>query len=61
MKDLNRMPVDFTREIVRLWRAFIRDLHNHGNALAASAQTVLDDLIAESALVVSNEPIVTTA
>jgi hypothetical protein len=26
MKDLNRMPVDFAREIVQLWRVFVQHL-----------------------------------
>ena len=58
MKDLNRMPVDFGREIVRLWREFIQRLQdpgNPGNPLASLAQARLNDAIAESALVVTHD------
>src|SRR5262249_36575244 len=54
-KHLKRMPVDFGREVVKLWREFIRRLGDQNNPLAASAQTVLDNANAESALVVTNE------
>jgi hypothetical protein len=55
MKDLNRMPVDFGREVVNLWRQFIRHLTSRTNPLEALAQTTLDRAIAKSALVVTNE------
>jgi hypothetical protein len=54
-KDLNEMPVDFGREVVRLWRQFITDLQTKRNPLATLAQSKLDDAVGESALVVSNE------
>ncbi|MEQ0600041.1 hypothetical protein ABLO02_11405, partial [Mycobacterium tuberculosis] len=44
-KPLNEMPVDFAKEIVRLWRVFIKDLNNHTNLqfrpIGATAQTAL--------------------
>ena len=54
-QDLNEMPVDFGREVVRLWRQFITDLQTKRSPLATLAQSRLDDAIDESALVVSNE------
>ena len=33
MKDLNRMPVDFGHEIVRLWREFIQRLQDEEQTL----------------------------
>jgi len=53
--DLNRMPVDFGHESVRLWRVFIQELQNRGNPLAALAQSKLDEAITQSARVVTNE------
>ncbi|MET2793129.1 hypothetical protein ABXU95_20010, partial [Mycobacterium tuberculosis] len=39
------MPVDFAKEIVRLWRVFVKDLNNHTNLqfrpIGATAQTAL--------------------
>jgi hypothetical protein len=55
MKDLNKMPVDFAREVVRLWRQFITDLQSQSNPLATLAQTTLNDAIADAARVVVNE------
>ena len=52
VKDLNRMPVDFGHEVVRLWRMFISDLRNQGGA---QARTVLDKASADAARVVANE------
>lgn len=44
-KPLNEMPVDFAKEIVRLWRVFVKDLNNHTNLhfrpIGATAQTAL--------------------
>jgi hypothetical protein len=54
-RDLNRMPVDFGREVVSLWRQFVQHLKRQPNPLDALAQTTLDKAIANSALVVSNE------
>jgi hypothetical protein len=49
------MPVDFTHEVVSLWRKFSSELQAKSNPLASSAQIRLDDAIAQSALVVANE------
>ena len=57
-KDLNRMPVDFGHEVVRLWRMFISDLRNQGGA---QARTVLDKASADAARVVDNEVAPTVA
>jgi hypothetical protein len=54
MKDLNEMPVDFAREIVRLWREFVGELQKQRSPLAALAQTKLDDAIASAAQVIAN-------
>jgi hypothetical protein len=55
MKDLNKMPVDFANEVVRLWRIFVSRLANQSDPLAPLAQSVLDDAISESAKVVAND------
>jgi hypothetical protein len=48
------MPVYFGHEVVRLWREFIKALQAQNSPLSAVAQTMLDDAIAESAVVVTN-------
>jgi hypothetical protein len=44
-KDLNKMPLDFAKEIVRLWREFIVLLGQHSNpAIKALEQVAIDSL-----------------
>lgn len=54
-KDLNQMPVDFAKEIVRLWREFIILLSQNNDDLAYIAQNILDDAIDGAAKVFSRE------
>jgi hypothetical protein len=45
MKDLNKMPLDFAKEIVRLWRELITLLGQHNNpAIKALEQVAIDSL-----------------
>ena len=57
-KDLNRMPVDFAEEVVRLWREMVR-LCKHSTspsvqALELPSQTILDGAIARAKPVVTS-------
>ncbi|MGK2886165.1 MAG: hypothetical protein ACSLE8_15555 [Rhodococcus sp. (in: high G+C Gram-positive bacteria)] len=58
LKKLKEMPVDFGREIVRLWRDFAAALGAHTDprirALKANAETILNDAISGAAQVVGN-------
>lgn len=57
-KDLNRMPVDFAREVVRLWREFAVRLGSHNNAdikaLRQAAEDILNGAIDEAEQVVAS-------
>lgn len=58
-KDLNQMPVDFGKEIVRLWTEFAKSLGCSSNArmaeLAGSARTLLTSAIENAAKVATSE------
>jgi hypothetical protein len=57
-KDLNEMPVDFAKEVVRLWREFIKLLHASTDpdiqALAVPGSDCLQKAIANAAHVLSS-------
>lgn len=59
MKDLNEMPVDFAKEVVRLWRDFVKELSLSGDAsiqpLSTIADVILDDAIKTTANVLNNQ------
>lgn len=42
-KDLQEMPVEFAREIVRLWKDFVVALSKRNPKLAAEARAILED------------------
>lgn len=58
-KDLNKMPVDFAKEIVRLWKEFIDSLGGHSNDrirdMKPLAQTILDEAISDAERVIRVE------
>ena len=54
-KHLKLMPVDFAREVVRLWRLFITQLDEQPNELASLARDLLADAIGNSTAVVGSE------
>jgi hypothetical protein len=51
---LKRMPVEFAREVVELWREFIGRLEDKDRSLAKLARDKLDEAIGESVLVATN-------
>ena len=51
---LKHMPVEFAREVVELWHAFISRLDDQDRSLAALAQAKLDEAIRESEVVATN-------
>ena len=57
-KDLNKMPVDFAQEAVRLWREFIKSLESHSDPdikkLAPIAKDCLTDAIKSTENVMSS-------
>lgn len=59
MKDLNEMPVDFAKEVVRLWRDFVKELSLSSDAsiqpLSTIADVILDDAIKTTANVLDNQ------
>lgn len=53
-KHLKRMPIDFGREVVRLWRTFIGRLRSKDDQLATLAQSKLAEAITRAAYVVTS-------
>jgi hypothetical protein len=51
---LNRMSMEFTEEIIELWRKFTKELGDNGDSLAAVADRVLTKAIADSRSVRTN-------
>lgn len=54
-KDLNKMPMDFAKEIVRVWREFILFLSEKNPNLANIAEEILKDAISGANAVFENE------
>jgi len=58
-KDLNKMPIDFAKEIVRLWREFVKLLSYNSNpdiqALSKTAEDILNEAIGSTQNVIKSE------
>jgi hypothetical protein len=59
MKDLNKMPIDFAKEIVRLWQEFEKALGSSSDdpikALQIVANEILSDAIVTAEKVVNSD------